>query len=471
MRIKRIISIILAAAVTISACTFSMAFADTSDTNTTASTSAGKTINSIVISGDTDIELVRSSVMDTLIGTYTECFDQRSLYCDDVLNEADEIYNTEYARIRNATDINELVQADPYTELTFNYHQDTMDAINELYMLSELTIELGVESSDDIPGLVSNLRNTYLGIMDMLSKEDYNDYYWQIITDTKKEIKTATEDITTFKEYADASEYLVEITADGDEVSLDDAFYELSTDPSAIQRYIDSGRYYSNYALSQACSTFKDSMDNYVDIVLLGYDTGCTRKSLESIVSKTVKRMNSRDVMTEVYQAYESGLDDIAEATGVSMDDITSVSIRQTKKFQKKLQKYYSSLKRSSYYSAQWEKIGSIYTEYMDLSETYNITDLLSKNLLAEFKARVKKIKTKAQLNKRTYRITVKKYGNGTVSPSKRVRYGKSYTVRVKPAKGHTLKRVVIDGIQQKKKSSYKFKKVKKNHTIKVYFK
>ena len=107
------------------------------------------------------------------------------------------------------------------------------------------------------------------------------------------------------------------------------------------------------------------------------------------------------------------------------------------------------------------------------------------KKLIRQFDAKVKKIKDydidklleleekyndKAEECINRYKITVKKKGKGYAGKSKKVKYGESHTVKLKPAKGYKIKKVTIDGKKKKAKRKYTFKKVRKNHVVKVVF-
>lgn len=70
----------------------------------------------------------------------------------------------------------------------------------------------------------------------------------------------------------------------------------------------------------------------------------------------------------------------------------------------------------------------------------------------------------------KTFRVKVTKKGKGSVSKTAKVKYGKNYVLKVKPAPGHALKSVTINGKKQKKlKYTYKLK-IKKKTNIKVVF-
>ena len=82
------------------------------------------------------------------------------------------------------------------------------------------------------------------------------------------------------------------------------------------------------------------------------------------------------------------------------------------------------------------------------------------------YKAYMKKINATVK----TFKITVVKKGSGTVTKSKVVKYGTSYTVEILPAPGYKIKSVKIDGKSKKLKNSYKFTNIKAAHKIVVTF-
>ena len=78
------------------------------------------------------------------------------------------------------------------------------------------------------------------------------------------------------------------------------------------------------------------------------------------------------------------------------------------------------------------------------------------------------------KLNKTINKYTIKtsKKGKGKISKTKKVKYGKSYTVKFTPKAGYKIKRIYVDGKKLKKlKNKYTFKKVKKPHKVRVIFK
>ncbi|MGN0708890.1 MAG: hypothetical protein ACI4LM_01455, partial [Anaerovoracaceae bacterium] len=348
---------------------------------------------------------------------------------------------------------------------------ETLLAMNELGELNELTLVNGVESKKDLPKLSRKMRRSYLKSMNSLRRSDYNDYYWHVICKIKKLIKSETKNIKTFKDYADASLFLMEITQNGDDISVEGILSEDGTDASTLEEVVQSCLYYSNASLDQARSAFEESLWDYADLLLEGYISASNKHSLQKIIDQTVLEMNRKDILTEIYQVYNEGCDAIEKKTGVSKAQTKRISLRETGLFQDKLNKYYSSLRRSDYYANQWDKIDAAYLDYIDFSSTYRMTPTLSRKLLAAFRKTVKNVPTKADLAKRSFRISVKKHGPGKVSPGRTVKYGKSYTVRIKPSRGHKTSLVIIDGSRKKIKSSYTFRKVKRSHTVEVYFK
>ncbi len=98
----------------------------------------------------------------------------------------------------------------------------------------------------------------------------------------------------------------------------------------------------------------------------------------------------------------------------------------------------------------------SKYTSKSDLKKVYDTYKAKLDKALSEFK------------------ITTSVKGKGTISPTKKVQYGKNYTVKFKAKKGYKIQSVKVDGKKVSKrkikKSSYTFKNVKKAHKIVVTF-
>lgn len=68
------------------------------------------------------------------------------------------------------------------------------------------------------------------------------------------------------------------------------------------------------------------------------------------------------------------------------------------------------------------------------------------------------------------FRISTSRYGKGSITKSKKIAYGKSFTVKLLPAAGWKISRVKIDGKTVKLKNRYVFRKVRKKHTVTVWY-
>ena len=77
----------------------------------------------------------------------------------------------------------------------------------------------------------------------------------------------------------------------------------------------------------------------------------------------------------------------------------------------------------------------------------------------------------KAEATIYKFKITTSKVGKGTITKSGSVKYGRSYTVKIKPTVGYKISAIYVDGKKVKLTEKYTFKNVTKKHTIKVIFK
>jgi predicted ester cyclase len=70
------------------------------------------------------------------------------------------------------------------------------------------------------------------------------------------------------------------------------------------------------------------------------------------------------------------------------------------------------------------------------------------------------------------FTITATAGPNGSISPSGAITVdrGDNQTVTITPDPGHRIQRVVVDGVNKGAIASYTFTNVRKNHTIKAYF-
>ena len=79
--------------------------------------------------------------------------------------------------------------------------------------------------------------------------------------------------------------------------------------------------------------------------------------------------------------------------------------------------------------------------------------------------------KNKAEATIKKFRIKSSAGKGGTITASKTVKYGSNAVFEIKASKGYKIKELKVDGKKVKIVKKYTFKKVKKNHTIKVKFK
>ena len=81
------------------------------------------------------------------------------------------------------------------------------------------------------------------------------------------------------------------------------------------------------------------------------------------------------------------------------------------------------------------------------------------------------KYRKKAEAAVKKFRIKSSAGKGGSITASRTVKYGANATFVIKADKGYSLSELKVDGKNVKKVKKYTFKKVKKNHTIKAYFK
>ena len=77
----------------------------------------------------------------------------------------------------------------------------------------------------------------------------------------------------------------------------------------------------------------------------------------------------------------------------------------------------------------------------------------------------------KAEATMYKFKITTSKVGKGVISKSATIKYGGSYTVKIKPTVGYKISAIYVDGKKVKLTEKYTFKNINKKHTIKVIFK
>ncbi|MBQ1471651.1 MAG: hypothetical protein IIZ34_04760, partial [Eubacterium sp.] len=129
--------------------------------------------------------------------------------------------------------------------------------------------------------------------------------------------------------------------------------------------------------------------------------------------------------------------------------------------------------RQQDYSKKGWSKLTMILMESRAKVRDCFLEKQVTEKLFTEYKARMAKVETKKQEH---FRITTRKKGKGKITASASVKWGQTFTVRMKAKKGHRIKFLKVDGKKIKKAAgkksyAYTFTKVSSAHTVYVKFK
>ena len=275
-----------------------------------------------------------------------------------------------------------------------------------------------------------------------------------------------------------------------------------------------------------------ERLNIYVDkqLSMAGISDKTSAKMLEEITKFKTSTLDKIEDVDAIYKAGDNKLAALIKKTGVSCPDMTMADFLKVAKEYNALTNGYSqydySTMKWSLVESYFETAKSIIQNATKQYEVYGVIDELKANLKTvpnakkEFKdlkkSTTKQLKSyKSKKNRKKYSqgkvktvikqgiaamnkvekydvdqlqetadlylakadncikkflIKTKKKGKGSITKSKKVKYGKKFTVKITPKAGYKIKSVKIDGKKKKLKNKYVFKKVTKRHTVKVVF-
>ena len=282
---------------------------------------------------------------------------------------------------------------------------------------------------------------------------------------------------------------------------------------------------YTNEEIAVIKEALKTYIDVYVNRQLVDND------EISSLAEEVINQIDDNDNVDEIVSLYENNMEKFQKISGVEYKVYTEAkykrNVKKLKEFSdiyldsKKYYEYGGMLTNENilniaseliyYYSRLYE--AEIPSDFMDrvkalLDETPTYAQELKTtkaNLVKDLKtylnnkkynqtkvksivnAGVKAINSetdidevynvyaeyveKAEKTVYKFKITTSKVGKGTITKSATVKYGNSYTVKIKPNVGYKISAIYVDGKKVKLTEKYTFKKVTKKHTIKVIFK
>ncbi len=184
--------------------------------------------------------------------------------------------------------------------------------------------------------------------------------------------------------------------------------------------------------------------------------------------NRSLYSVHGAELLTEVFYDYSGKMESCytqKEASALWTKYLTAMNrvpvltkeLKDTRA--KYLQAWNKKYKKKAYNQKKVKKLLANGKKAMNQAKTMEALEAVHASYTAKLNAAIK-----------TFRVKVTKKGKGTVSKTAKVKYGKTYVLKIKPAPGHALESVTING-KQKKKLKYTYKlKIKKKTNIKVVF-
>jgi hypothetical protein len=501
---KKILMIMLAFIMTV---TFmpSMAFAATAGSTGTATQAKWN-----FRAASSDMVNMKQQVIEVVTQVYSLVMFDQSRYIPSVWQDINSIYYGEIDRINNATSIDEIVS---YNELLGSYTvgPETLKVVEELAKIADYTKQ-DVRSDSDLARYKASLMATFKDDVTSYKRSDYNTYYWDVFLEKKAELYSEISHIKSFKALVVAQ--------------IDEATY-LESDSSEDE---DSSWLYTKGQINVLKVTAFVSVKDFIktDLAAMGYKGKASR--FDKIMATFSDKMESLQDYESIVDAQKTAITDIVKASGLKEGvDYTIATSAQKTKLIKKLEDVYFTYYSRDYSESGWSKISDIYDETTSAVEEMYISSQFTDQVVAKMKKKmdsvptykeeltarkaaaiktlkkykaspkydskkvsgvvasgitaVKKCTTLKQLNTvmtrykakvaktiKKYKISTSKYGKGTVTKSRYIKYGAKYKVKVMPKAGYRIYSVRIDGKYVKVKYSYTFKNIKKKHTLRVIF-
>lgn len=459
-----------------------------------------------------DIDFVKQILLEDLT-TSVQSFGSSSYYFEDVWNEAQKLCKDESERIVEIEDEEEL-----YTETIFGYvpNDKTVEVMNRIILLSDLNKSV-VSKSSDLNRLKNELKNKLKKMVKVnYQRANYNDFYWDKLNFTLNNALSEIDKVTTYSDYCMAEENWEDFfDGSGEEIN------PLDGDT------IDAG-IHSKDQLEEYAEEYIDEFDENIEkLKNLGYKFSEDKayeleEQLETALSKTIYLPS----MYSVYLNYENQLKKLA---GYKEELREKISLSDKKRAEKKVKEIFLTYKKENYSDINWEVLSFVLVNAYDEIDEAVYKDEVGDRFFKSFKEELKEVKTLSQelseakqmavltlksyigqkqynqtkvkklvnegtkkinaattsesvyslLNNYTtaiektiltFKITVSKKGNGTVSKSANVKYGYNYSVVITPNAGYKISSITVDGKKKKLTNKYVFKNVTKAHKIAVTF-
>ncbi|MEA4922225.1 MAG: hypothetical protein VB031_02525 [Eubacteriaceae bacterium] len=473
------------------------------------------------------LEYYREAALESLDETYSDSVESQSRYCSLIWNSMNSVYEKEKTRIKNAVKIGQL--GTDYG-LFFILSDEGQEAEEVITALSDLR-KNKVKSISDFSTIKKQNQRRLTILMSYYKKSDYNDYYWDMVQDKKYEATVRLNSATDFIGLAKAITFIDDYIAEEDEEEYEDGEPiddgdegDYNEEGFDFTDYYDDGTLYTKDDLTHLRRELNDFLNVYVKQQLKGQ--AAKQKAAASVKAGYIKKMAGiQDVDGIVACGYDC-LDAMVAKTGVELKE---ASANTKAAINRQLDALYDQYYSDDYSDRNWSKIEGYFEDAYDTVDEAEYEMELQGGIVSNVQKKIKKLKTlarelktaKAQyvkklksykgkkkyhqkkLNKvikagtaainraytvedvqytysqylakvkkcvKTYTVSVKKYGKGKVTKSKKVSYGKSFTVKMKPKKGYRVSKITVDGKRVTSKKIYKFKNVKKKHRIRVWF-
>ncbi len=442
---KKILSILLAVAVTISFMpATSFAAAKTSKGFPPGIRVEAKSTNVFgrVNHQDSDLESIRQQVMDMIDETYAESVFDEKYYAAPVFAEITQVYDQLAEKVGNAKKLDDLVQ-----EGMFGYMltDELAEEIEMIAYLGGLTKQNGIKGANALDKCISDLEQYKKTVFAQYKLSKYNNWYQDIISEFKSDINAEMNKLKKDPSFAGCAKVKAMIAVydtDDEEYGDDDWIMIIGDDDEGDDNefYLDEDKLvYTNEELTSNIEMMQSSLMSYVEEVLAKYaeenslketSTKYTQMSekLTKYAEGFTKRAKKYPDIESIFAEYQASTWKLYEIAGLDDEGDNSMvepSGSDLVRLMRGIEEIYMSYDLTKYSETQRGKMDELYYNYLyDYAYSFRYTKAEAKTMETRAAARAKylkkvkakfdkfPVKTVELKNKRTnlYNKLVKKY-------------------------------------------------------------
>ena len=454
---------------------------------------------------DDDLTVMKQKVQEFLDMTYDKV-GKRETYSPEVWAEINRAYRETSVRIRNARKTSDLIE-DVFMGFAI-LTDDIADGAIRIDRLSGMNVQV-YRGKSDLRALQKDLQIELKKARSEYSREEFNDFYWDVWQDKLDHVAEQVNAITsaaaakrltsagtpvkanTLDAYLQAmvavetlEDFEIEdISGEEEEQEEEeeevDPVYEDEDDDLDPQlnwyfRPIPEGEIYTKSTVAEIRKMYERSLREYVKTGLPAYGYKGKASAFDSIIKACVKDMAARQDVVSIYNRAEQAFHAIDKKSGINFGAFQEATYASKIRMRDRMKDWFTMHYRQQDYSKKgWSKLTMILMESRAKVRDCFLEKQVTEKLFTEYKARMAKVETKKQEH---FRITTRKKGKGKITASASVKWGQTFTVRMKAKKGHRIKFLKVDGkkikkVAGKKSYAYTFTKVSSAHTVYVKFK